>query len=226
MKNHPNKALILFFIKYPEPGAVKTRLAAVIGNENAVRLYRNFILDTLMKLESLGIPFKICYFPREKRKHLIDWLGEKYQYYHQRGDELGERMEIAFSDTFSDGYNRAILIGSDFPDLPTFFFKEALDALNTHDSVLGPALDGGYYLIGFRDNMFSPGVFRGMEWGMETVFRETLTKLRDHKKRVYILPPWNDVDTIEDLQSLVNRSRATDFSNSQTISFFSKMKKK
>lgn len=224
MENDSHDALILFFIKWPEAGGVKTRLAESIGAGEAAELYRNFILDLLIKLKSTGVPFNICFYPEQKRELVVNWLGVQHEYSAQRGTDLGERMKAAFVDAFAGGHRRAILIGSDFPDLPRSFFRESLEALKTHDSVVGPAVDGGYYLIGFRNETFFPNVFEGMDWGTEAVFRKTLSMLKDHEERVYILPVWNDVDTVEDLRQLIRRSEGTDFSNSRTMTFLSKHK--
>jgi rSAM/selenodomain-associated transferase 1 len=185
MKKDNRDALILFFMKYPEPGEVKTRLAESIGSENAAQLYRSFILDLLAKLKSVKLPFRICFYPQQKRESLTGWLGDGYAYSHQRGADLGERMAAAFQDAFAEGHRRVILMGSDFPDLPQSFLEESLSALNTHDAVIGPAMDGGYYLIGFRNETFFSEAFEGMDWGKEFVFRKTLSSLKDHKRQAY-----------------------------------------
>ena len=217
-------AIILFFIKYPEPGTVKTRLAAAIGPEEAAALYRRFILDILAKLQSSDFPFRICFSPGEKRKQLEEWLGPALVYFPQRGTDLGERMKTAFLDAFEEGYKRVSLIGSDFPDLPSSILTEALDSLHHHDTVIGPAFDGGYYLIGFRDDTFNPAAFEKIEWGTEQVFRKTMAVFNKNETKAYILPAWNDVDTIEDLKQLMNRSGNTGLSNSRTLSYLSGLK--
>lgn len=219
-----NNAHILFFVKYPEPGEVKTRLAARIGADKAAELYGNFVLDILAKLESTQLPFTICLYPEQKKELLKGWLGEGYAYILQKGADVGERMASAFLEAFAGGHSRVILIGSDFPDLPQSFLEESLGALSTHDAVIGPATDGGYYLIGFRDRTFSPQAFEGMQWGTEVVFKKTLSIMRDRKQQVYILPAWSDVDTLEDLKELVRRSQGTGFSNSRTMTFLSQLK--
>jgi rSAM/selenodomain-associated transferase 1 len=219
-----DNALILFFIKYPEPGRVKTRLAASLSVEAAAELYRNFVLDTLIKLEASGLSFKICFYPEEKRKPLVAWLGAKHQYIPQMGKDLGERMKVALSRAFAEGHKQVILIGSDFPDLPSSFLREAVDALATHDAVMGPAKDGGYYLIGFRDESFLPRIFEDMAWGTKVVFDQTLSTLIDHQRRVHVLPTWGDIDTIEDLKALIKRAKATDFLTSKTMSYLSNLK--
>jgi rSAM/selenodomain-associated transferase 1 len=219
-----NDALILFFMKYPEPGEVKTRLAESIGSDKAAQLYRTFILDLLGKLESARLPFAICFYPERKKELLMEWLGEGYQYIPQRGVDLGERMAAAFLEAFAGGDSRVILMGGDFPDLPQAFLEEALGALNTHDAVIGPAMDGGYYVIGFRKETFIQQAFEGIDWSTEGVFRQTLSILKAHRRRVYVLPVWNDIDTIEDLRQLAERSGDSGFTASKTMSFLSKLK--
>jgi len=219
-----NDALTLFFVKYPEPGKVKTRLAASIGPDKAAELYGNFVLDLLGKLESTRLRFKICFYPEQKRELLMGWLGDGHDYMAQKGGDLGERMVTAFLEAFAGGHRRVILVGSDFPDLPQSFLEESLGALNTHDAVIGPAMDGGYYLIGFMKEAFCHQAFEGMPWGTEGVFRQTLSILKAHRKRVYILPVWNDIDTLEDLRQLTERAKDSGFADSRTMSFLSKHK--
>ena len=216
MKKDNQDALILFFVKYPEPGAVKTRLAASIGPEEAAQLYRNFILDLLTKLEFTELPFKICFYPEQKREILMGWLGHEYEYNPQTGADLGERMVAALQDAFSGGQRRVILMGSDSPDLPQSFLEESLSVLNTHDAVIGPAMDGGYYLIGFRNETFLPEAFEGIDWDTESVFRKTLSLLKDHKRRVYILPVWNDM--VLDLEKPVSPERLISCLRSSMVS--------
>jgi rSAM/selenodomain-associated transferase 1 len=224
MKKDNKDALILFFIKYPESGDVKTRLAVSIGSDKAVQLYRSFILDLLAKLESTQLPFAICFYPEQKKELLREWLGGGYEYIPQKGINLGERMAAAFLDAFAGGHRRVILMGGDFPDLPRSFLEESFGALNTHDTVIGPAVDGGYYLIGFRKETFLQEVFEGVDWSTEGVFRQTLSILKGQGRRVYVLPVWNDIDTIEDLRQFMERSEDSGFATSKTVSFLSKLK--
>jgi rSAM/selenodomain-associated transferase 1 len=224
MKKHNRDALILFFLKYPEPGEVKTRLAITMGQDKAAELYGYFVMDLLAKIESTGLSFAICFYPEQKKELLMEWLGQGYAYIPQKGDDLGERMAAAFLDAFAGGYRRVILMGSDFPDLPRSFIEESLGALDTHDIVIGPATDGGYYLIGFRKETFIQEAFEGMDWSTEGVFRQTLSILKTHRRRVYILPVWNDIDTVEDLRQLMERSGDSGFHTSKTMFFLAKLK--
>ena len=213
--------VLLLFIRYPEPGRVKTRLAARIGADEAAELYRNFILDILATLEGCGLPLKMCFSPVEKKAALLAWLGPDYAFRPQRGTDLGMRMRRAFEEAFGEGFASGILLGSDVPDLPLYVLKEAIDALQRSDAVIGPAQDGGYYLIGFRRDAFPPDVFGGLPWGTAGVLRDTTARLVAHGCRIHLLPEWQDVDTAEDLEALSKRAQNTDFSRSKTAAFLS-----
>ena len=191
---------LLFFIKYPEIGKVKSRLAAIIGDETAAKLYEDFIMQMLSTLKKGDFPFYICFHPKNALRALKGWLGSQYHYIPQKGKDLGERMRNAFTQTFKIGFRRVVLIGSDIPDLPLEFVEEAFTSLKKKDAVIGPALDRGYYLIGFKDKTFSPHVFEGMAWGTETVFAETMLTLKKLRRKVHILPYQRDIDTVDDLE--------------------------
>ena len=133
-------------------------------------------------------------------------MGEDYLYMPQKGEDLGERMRNGFIQTFAEGFKRVILIGSDIPGLPLEFIEEAFTSLRDKDAVIGPSLDGGYYLIGFRNKTFSPKVFEGIPWSTEKVFEETMKVLEKERLTVHTLPRWRDIDTIEDLKNLPGRS--------------------
>jgi len=219
-----DQPLIILFVKVPARSQVKTRLAAALGEEAALELYQRFVQDILDTLEQTGIPVMICYYPPDNRNAVAGWLGPEQQYLPQEGRDVGERMENAFRQAFNRGFSRVVLIGSDIPDLPAPLIKEALAALHMHDAVIGPARDGGYYLIGFRNDTFFPGVFSGIAWSTGTVFRSTMQAFEKAGQRVHELPLWQDVDTIEDLKDLAARSRRSAFSSSRTMSFLAGFK--
>ena len=200
---------LLFFVKNPERGEVKTRLAATLGQKVARDIYRCFILDMLSALERTGFRITICYYPGDALDDLKRVIGEGYAFKSQHGADLGERMARSTSDAFAQGFDRAIVIGSDIPDLPGAFIKESFDALETYDSVIGPAFDGGYYLIGFKQESFLPEAFDGIEWGTDMVLTQTLGILGDHQRTAYLLPPLRDMDTVEDLRDLFQKHEST-----------------
>jgi rSAM/selenodomain-associated transferase 1 len=200
---------LLFFIRNPAPGTVKFRLTNVLGEEVAADLYKNFILDMLSALEKKDFPLSICFYPTDALADITKVLGDHYRYQPQQGANLGERMEHCLSQVFSAGVNRAILIGSDLPDLPMALIDEAFAALQRVDVVIGPALDGGYYLIGFTRDGYTPQIFKGMPWGADTVLRQTVDVLQNHRQTIHLLPRWSDVDNLEDLKKFFERNRGT-----------------
>jgi len=191
---------LLFFIKNPEKGRVKTRLASAIGDEMAVKLYRRFLLEMLSTLNRGTFLFYLCYHPGDSLNDLKNWLGDHYLYAPQVGENLGERMKNGFMEAFSMNFKRVVLVGSDIPALPLEFIEEAFTALRRHDVVIGPAVDGGYYLIGFMNELFSPKVFEGISWSTDHVFEDTLKILEQQRLTVHLLKPLRDIDTIEDLR--------------------------
>jgi uncharacterized protein len=218
---HDNPA-VLVFLRAPIRGRVKSRLAADVGEEAAFNLYQCFILDTIDVVEKSGYPFFIHYDPPEHEQLLVEWLGSRNQYTAQNGDNLGSRMRHAFSKVFTDGFKRAILIGSDLPDIPPHIIREAGQALNNCDAVLGPTADGGYYLIGFNAGKFTSHAFEKIQWGANTVYQETMHILEQQRIRVHVLPEWRDVDNAADLRSLFHRNRGTSFLQSKTMQYLLK----
>jgi rSAM/selenodomain-associated transferase 1 len=200
---------LLFLVKDAAHGAVKTRLASVIGEHTARDLYKTFIHDMLLKLEKESFTFFICVHPENALDRLKLLLGEKYQYMPQRGDDLGQRMEHCFRNAFSKDFRRVIVMGSDLPDLPAEIIGDAFRFLNTLECVIGPSVDGGYYLIGFRSDSFLPETFRGLPWGTDTVLRKTTDILRNHRLRTHLLQSWRDIDTVEDLRHFFEKNKDT-----------------
>jgi len=200
---------LLFFVRNPERGAVKSRLAGVLGEEVAVGLYENFILDMLSTLEKGGFSCSVCFYPADALADIKEVLGAQYRYLPQQGADLGERMKHCLHQAFSAGFLRAVLIGSDLPDLPGDIVDESFASLQRVDAVIGPARDGGYYLIGFKKDSFTPEVFRDMPWGTETVLQQTIDMLQNHQRTIHLLPSWDDIDNLEDLAKFVERNRKT-----------------
>ncbi len=191
---------LLFFIKDPGKGRVKTRLASAVGDKMAAKLYGRFLLEMLFTLNKGTFLFYLCHYPEDSLRGLKDWLGDHYLYMPQMGQNLGERMKNGFLEAFSMNFKRVILVGSDIPDLPLEFIEEAFTSLREQDGVIGPSFDGGYYLIGFRNKTFPPRVFEGIRWSTESVFDETMKVLKQEGLTVHTLQPLRDIDTVEDLR--------------------------
>ena len=191
---------LLFFIKHPEKGKVKTRLASAIGDRTAVMYYKRFLLEMLFTLNRGTFLFYLCYSPETPLSDIKDWLGDHYLYMAQSGEDLGERMKNGFLEAISMNFKRVVLIGSDIPDLPIEFIEEAFASLLEKDVVIGPSLDGGYYLIGFKNETFLPRTFEGIHWSTASVFEKTLSVLKQEGLTVHTLQPLRDIDTVEDLR--------------------------
>lgn len=168
----------------------------------AVKLYRRFLLEMLSTLNRGTFLFYLCFYPGDSLNDLKHWLGDHYLYTPQIGENLGERMKNGFMEAFAMGFKSVVLIGSDIPDLPLEFIEEAFTSLKEKDAVIGPSLDGGYYLIGFKDKTFSSQVFKGIPWSKERVFEQTTKILEREGLTVHSLKPLKDIDTIEDLRNL------------------------
>lgn len=213
----PVERIVILFVKLPEKGKVKSRLARGIGDGPALLLYECMVQDTIDMLKRTKFPFRIFFDPPQELEALRSWLGAFYSYIPQAGSDVGERMESAFQQVFDEGAEEAVLIGTDIPGLTASVIIDAFGAFERHDAVIGPANDGGYYLIGFRSRSFTPSVFRTMTWSTERVFLETQDRLQQAARTVLVLPECIDVDTRNDLQALLSRQSLAQ--SSRTLAF-------
>lgn len=198
----PPTPCIIFFVKAPVPGAVKTRLAGHTGGRGALRLYRALVADTLATLRRVNIDLRIFYHPCGHAEQMRDWLGADAALYAQQGADLGERMYNAFRRIADEGFGSMILIGSDIPGLDERIIHAAFSELAEHPVVIGPAADGGYYLAGFRSDALFREAFIGMDWGSGRVLKQTLARFRARGRQVPLLPCLRDIDTWADLRAL------------------------
>jgi uncharacterized protein len=208
---------LIVFVKSPEKEGVKSRLAATVGEQKARRLYRCFVEDLLEALDKRNYGLKIFFYPPNDHPVLSRWLGGDRAYEPQIGEDLGQRMKNAFEACFADGFETAILIGSDSPDMTREIIDKGFVALTSYDAVIGPSLDGGYYLIGFKSETFLPDLFTDIPWSKGGVLKSTLAIADRKGLRVSLLPPWRDIDTHEDLKALIERHRHTSFARSRTV---------
>jgi hypothetical protein len=196
---------VLVFMKAPRKGEVKTRLARSLNEDVVIPLYKAFIADTLSMLEESGHPIIVCVYPGNAVSEISTWLGCRHPVWPQEGRDIGEKMALALARAFAKGYTSALLMGTDIPDLPKTIISEGFNALHTHDAVIGPSDDGGYYLIGFNQNTFLLSAFEGISWSTEKVFEQTIRILKTGDRTLYELPRWQDVDQGEDLTALAHR---------------------
>ncbi|MHA2142093.1 MAG: TIGR04282 family arsenosugar biosynthesis glycosyltransferase [Candidatus Thorarchaeota archaeon] len=210
---------IFIMVKYPELGKVKERLAQSIGEEAATSLYQAFIQDTLGTVRSLDVPYHIAVLPPKSQKQLVKWLGTSHRYIRQKGQDLGERLHNGFVTMFGKKYQQVIALASDCPDLPVEILQAAVSSLQTNEAVIGPAPDGGYYLIGFAHDHFIPNAFRNISWSTDKVLHETLSRFESEAKRVHILPEWQDIDTKNDLQDFFRKYQFQTADTLQTMKY-------
>ena len=194
---------IIVFAKAPIQGHVKTRLAKDMDASAVLSLYRNFVRDIIDKISDLGLGFKIFYDPPDAELLMRDWLGNQHEFIPQTGSDLGQKMANAFEYVFRNGTNQALLMGTDFPDLPKKIISDAMHVLKTNDAVIGPAIDGGYYLIGFSSATYLPTLFTDIPWGTAAVFQKTMDIFLSSGFVTYQLPEWRDVDVYDDLKDLI-----------------------
>lgn len=186
--------LLLIFTRNPELGKVKTRLAKGVGQENALIIYKELLQHTHDVVIQNDCTKRVGYSVKVRKQDL--WEASLFEKFQQEGDDLGQRMEHAFAEGFSDNYKKVVIIGSDLYDLRPHHLEKAFDALTTHDAVIGPATDGGYYLLGMR--LLITDVFKNKEWGSDTVLENTLKNLSSYT--VHTLEELNDIDFAEDLK--------------------------
>ena len=190
-----SKDLLLIFTRNPELGKCKTRLAATIGDDSALEIYKFLLQHTVNITKDLKVA-KQVYYSEAIWKHDI-WPNEIYKKGLQEGIDLGDRMSLAFRRGFDEGFERIIIIGSDMHDLSLKDLENAFDMLMEHDFVVGPANDGGYYLLGMR--ALNEELFKNKTWGGDTVLSSTLNDLKGEK--VAQLEVRNDVDVYEDIEN-------------------------
>ena len=188
------KNLLLVFTRNPELGKVKTRLAKTVGNATALKIYI-FLLERTRDISVKVSADKAVYYSVKVRENDI-WDASIFQKHQQVGEDLGIRMLHAFKNGFKAGYEKVMIIGSDLYDLTAETIENAFIALENNEVVIGPAEDGGYYLLGM--NSLEEKVFKNKDWGAETVRKDTLEDLKD--KKVFLLGELNDVDVFEDIE--------------------------
>ena len=186
--------LIIIFTRNPELGKVKTRLAKTIGDESALNIYKFLLKHTEKTIRNINSD-KAVYCSVKIRDNDI-WDKTIYQKYQQKGGDLGIKMHNAFKDAFLSGYKKVVIVGSDLFDLQPKHIDEAFQKLENNNIVIGPAEDGGYYLLGMKT--LNSLVFQNKDWGTATVFQNTINDLQNES--VFLLEELNDIDTYDDMK--------------------------
>ena len=196
------KKSLLIFTKNPEAGKVKTRLAATIGNAKAFSIYKQLVEYTVSITNYLPVDKFIFYSDHLEQEDL--WDDKHYFKQVQRGQDLGEKMNNAFAFAFQMEYDKAVIIGTDCPELNAEIMMNAFAYLNSYDVVIGPAEDGGYYLLGM--NQLYSQLFKNISWSTQTVFEDTLSICKQNNISYSLLPVLHDVDEEKDLIHLKNEN--------------------
>jgi rSAM/selenodomain-associated transferase 1 len=199
-----SKEALLIFTKNPEAGKVKTRLAATLGDEAALSIYRQLLLHTVSATEYLPVDKFVFYSNHIGQKDY--WSDKNYYKLLQEGNDLGERMKNAFVAAFQKGYHKVVIIGTDCPDLNAPVIMNAYVYLEDHDIVIGPAIDGGYYLLGMKK--LHPRLFEKIDWSTGKVLAQTLKICESSNLSTFLLPELSDIDDENDLKKYMNRSLA------------------
>tara|TARA_B100001250_G_scaffold404518_1_gene420612 strand:+ start:1045 stop:1695 length:651 start_codon:yes stop_codon:yes gene_type:complete len=208
--------LLLIFLKWPEPGRVKTRLANDIGAEKAAEIYKILVQRVIQQISPIYSQLvSICWVfdPIEKEDEMKDWIKKEFDdlgftdlnrhiFWSQSDGGLGDRLQSAFEKAFSLNYDRIIAIGTDCIELDSRTIERALASLSSERSlVFGPSFDGGYYLVGMRSNL-GLSVFRSIPWSTSKVLEQSLDRAVSLDLEYTLLEEFNDVDTLEDWNSM------------------------
>ena len=197
------RCAVIVMTRYPEAGKVKTRLIETLGENGAADLHKRMAehtMSTLQPLHDIEIADLFVFFNGSSNEHMQQWLGPFFEYHPQQGSDLGEKMVNAFKYIFNSGYNRAVILGTDCPDIEGATVIQALKYLRSADLVLGPAEDGGYYLLGLNQTI--PQLFEGIEWGSDRVLAQTTQRAKQQNLSIEYLHPLRDIDTPADLESI------------------------
>jgi len=191
----PRRVLGLF-AKEPRPGQAKTRLASASSPEWASRVAEAFLLDLVDRLASLNACRVLTYAPRSAEAYFDRVVRGRYELEPQADGELGQRMAAFFQGRLRTGAEAVVLLGTDSPTVPVAWIEQAFTELERAHLVLGPATDGGFYLLGCGRQL--PPIFEGVAWSSTRTLRDTIARLTDPAWRLALLPPWYDVDTLDD----------------------------
>ncbi len=195
------KRLLIIFYRNPELGKVKTRLAASIGEEKALAIYLLMGAHTKAIAENVETEKIIYYTDFIDRED--NWPNEKFEKQLQRGSDLGERMTNAFADGFSAGFERICIVGTDCFELTAEIIAEAFQKLEQTDVVIGPAMDGGYYLLGMT-RLLAP-LFKNKKWSTDTIYANTINDLNKIGRKFFELECLTDVDEEKDLPAAIKK---------------------
>ncbi len=208
---HFSRNAVIVFSKYPEEGQVKTRIARTLGHTFAASFYKicaEHTFSEVLNIKSKKTAAYLFYSEKSDKEKFKSWTNSRFLLNHQEGNDLGQKMFNAFKKVFENGSDKAIIIGTDIPDITSQILDDAILALDESDVTIGPASDGGYYLLGMKNLHPVPGglvpggeeLFTNIEWSTGIVFKKTIEKIKTLGLSFQVLPELSDVDTEEDLK--------------------------
>ncbi len=195
MINNSEKNALIIFARYPVSGKVKTRLASSFGKEFALGFYKEcsrYLFTIVVRNQNdFFTPFLFCSEKDELNK-MINWAGSGFEYYYQEGNDLGERMSNAFNKVFTVGAKKAVIVGTDVPDVSKNLIASTFKLLDEKDFVIGPSTDGGYYLLGMKN--LNSNLFSGISWSTEAVLNQTINRITKNNFSFAKLEELYDID--------------------------------
>jgi rSAM/selenodomain-associated transferase 1 len=200
MPDHPHERVLGLLAKQPKPGFVKTRLAAESSADFAAAVATALLTDSVERLASVEARRVLAYTPPEAEPFFSQLVRGRFLLIPQVEGDLGRRMAAFFQHQFQAGARQVVLVGVDSPTLPLSYIEEAFSKLDRADLSLGPATDGGYYLLGCSSRI--PPIFENITWGQPNVLKDTIARLQNSSWKLDLLPPWYDVDTLNDWRML------------------------
>lgn len=198
------KKAIIIFVRNPELGKVKTRLAQEIGEKETLQVYIDLLQHTHDITNGADCDRFVYYADYINENDL--WENENFIKKLQEGESLGNRMMIAFFELFQQGYSKVVIIGSDCPEITGFIIEDAFDKLDTTEVVIGPSPDGGYYLLGLTHLV--PELFKNKQWSTDTVLADTIKDTVSLRKSCSFLTELSDIDTADDLRRYLEMLKA------------------
>jgi rSAM/selenodomain-associated transferase 1 len=187
------KPALIIFIRNPELGKVKTRLARDVGQEKALAIYKALLTHT--RDTALAVDAQRLLFYSQAIQTDDDWPTPAFTKLLQSGGDLGERMQLAFAQALERS-GKAVIVGSDIAQIKAGIINEAFEALDKKDYVIGPAIDGGYYLLGMKQP--TPELFQDMEWSTPNVCQTTLDRIASLGRSCQQVATLSDIDYAED----------------------------
>lgn len=212
--HHQPREEVIIFTRYPEPGKVKTRLVPFLGAEKTARMHRELtehIIRQILPLCEMRCIQISLHYTGGSFQQMKNWLKHNFLFLEQQKGDIGIKMAAAIQSSWDRGIDRSVVIGTDVPLMEASILAQALDYLMTNDVVLGPAYDGGYYLIGVNHDLSQKQIsslFRDISWGSAEVFQQTLHKAEEHGLRIATLKKLHDIDRVEDLEHFNHYSDA------------------